>query len=72
MKAEWTWNTKYQRLFDKVKLIIKDDACMKLYDEMKPLYLQTDASKVGLRESLLQTNDSISCHRDEVSNNNIL
>ena len=27
-KAEWTWNASCQRLLNKVKLIIKEDACM--------------------------------------------
>ena len=30
-KTEWTWNATYQKLFDKAKSIIKEDACMKLY-----------------------------------------
>ena len=30
--AEWTWNATYQKLFDIVKLIIKEDTCMKYYD----------------------------------------
>ena len=38
------WNASYQALFDKAKLIIKEDACMKLHNEMKLLYLETDAS----------------------------
>ena len=32
----------------KVKTNIKDDACMKSYDEMKPLYMKTDVSEIGL------------------------
>ena len=35
-------------MFYKTKSIIKEDACMKFYDEMKPLYIETDASRVGL------------------------
>ena len=30
------------------KAIIKEDTCMKFCDEMKPLYLETDASRLGL------------------------
>ena len=46
-KAEWTWNITYQRLFDKVKSITKEDTCIKL-SEMKQLYLEIDAFGVGL------------------------
>ena len=72
MKAEWTWNGNYQRLFDKAKLIIKEDAWMKVYDETKLLYMETDASGVGLRAGLLLTRDGTSCHRDETPDNNVL
>ena len=37
-----------QTLFDKVESLIKDDVCMKFYSETKPLYLETDASGIGL------------------------
>ena len=45
VKTEWTWNATYQKLFDKAKSVIKEDACMKFYDKTKPLYLDTDANK---------------------------
>ena len=32
-----------QRLFNKAKLLMKEDACNKFYKEMKPLYIETDA-----------------------------
>ena len=32
-KTEWSWNATYQKLFDKAKSIIKEDACMKFDDE---------------------------------------
>ena len=56
-KVTWTWNTSYQSLFNKAKLLIKSDVCMKFYDDTKPLYLETDASGVGLGASLLQTQE---------------
>ena len=46
-KTEWTWTTTYQKMFDKAKAIMKEDACMNFYDETKPLYIETDASEVG-------------------------
>ena len=54
-KTERTLNTTYQMMFEKVKSTIKEDVCMKFYDETKPLYVETDASGVGLGAPLLQT-----------------
>ena len=54
-KAIWTWNASYQALFNKVKLLIKSDLCMKFYEDTKLLYLETDPSRVGLGAVLLQT-----------------
>ena len=53
------------------KAIIKKDACMKFYDETKPLYIETDASGVGLGAALLQIRDNMSCHRDEAQDGSI-
>ena len=47
-KTEWTWNAAYQKMFDKTKAIIKEDAYMRFYDKTKPLYIEADASGVGL------------------------
>ena len=41
-------------MFDKAKAFIKEHAYMKFYDETKPLYIETDVSRVGLRASLPQ------------------
>ena len=71
-KTEWTWNATYQKMFDKAKAIIKEDACMKFYDETKPLYIETDASGAGLGNALLETRSNASSHRDEVLDNSIL
>ena len=54
-KAIWTWNAYYQALFNKAKLLIKSDMCMKFYDDTKPLYLETAVSSIGLGAALLQT-----------------
>ena len=54
-KATLTWNASYLSLFNKSKLLIKSDMCMKFYDDTKPVYLETDASRVGLGAALLQT-----------------
>ena len=71
-KIEWTWNATYQKLFDKAKSITKEDACMKLYNETQPLYLETDASGVGLVTTLLQTRSGTSSPRDKAPDNRIL
>ena len=71
-KTLWTWNALYQTLFNKAKSLIKDDVCMKFYDETKHLYLETNGSGIGLEASLLQTRDGATCPRDVVSDNTIL
>ena len=58
-KTLWTWNALYQALYDEVKTLIKDDICMKFYNETKPLYLETDASRIELGTTLLQTRDGM-------------
>ena len=71
-KVTWTWSTSYQSLFNKTKLLIKSDMCMKFYDDTKPLYLGTDASGVGLNTALLQTQEGTTCQKDTVPDNTIL
>ena len=63
-KVTWTWNASYQSLFNRAKLLIKYDMCMKFYDNNKPLYLETDASGVGLGAALWQTQEGATCQKD--------
>ena len=42
----------------------------KFYDDTKPLYLEKDASGIGLRAGLLQTRNGTSCLRDMSPDNN--
>ena len=71
-KVSWTWNASYQELFAKAESLIKADMCMKFYDDTKPLYLETDASRVGLGAALLQLHEGTSCHKDVAPDNTIL
>ena len=68
----WTWNASYQQLFDKAKYLIKVEVCMKFYDNTKPLYLQPDASRVGLGTALLQFHDNMTCQKGMAPDNTIL
>ena len=71
-KATWTWNASYQQLFDRAKSLIEAEMCMKFYDDTKPLYLETDASGVGLGVVLLQLRDNTNCPKDTAPDNPIL
>ena len=45
---------------------------MKFYDEIKPLYLESDMLGIGHGATLLQTRDGAKCPRDTVPDNTIL
>ena len=45
---------------------------MKFYDGTKPLYLETDASRIGFGAVLLQTRDGMTCPKHSVTDNTIL
>ena len=51
---------------------MKEDACVKFYYETQPLYLETDASGVGLGAALLQTGSDTCCPREKAPNKRIL
>ena len=45
---------------------------MKYYDDLKPLYLESDASGIGLGVGLLQLREGMNCGSDDVSDNTTL
>ena len=65
-------NASYQQLFNKAKLLIKAEMCMKFYDDTKPLYLETDASSISLGAVLLKLRDNMNCPKDTAPDNTIL
>ena len=65
-------DSSYQQLFDKAKLLIKAEMCMKFYDDTKLLYLEIDASGIGLGAALLQLRDNMGCQKDTASDITIL
>ena len=64
MSSKMTWKASYQQLFNKSKLLIKVEMCMKFYDNTKLLYLKTYASGVGPGAALLQLRDNMGCQKD--------
>ena len=45
---------------------------MKFYNDTKPLYLETDVSRVGLGAALLQLHDNMTCQKGMAPDNTIL
>ena len=68
-RVAWTWNASNQQMFNKAKSLIKAEVCMKFYDDTKPLYLETDASGVGLGAALLQLCNNTSCQKGMAPDN---
>ena len=68
----WTWNASYQQLFEKAKSLIKADGCMKFSDDTKLLYLEMDATRIGLGAALLQLYDNTICQKGMEPGNIIL
>ena len=58
-------------MFNKAKAFIKG-VCMKYCDETKLLYIEMDASGVGLGAPLLQIRNNTSCTKHEAPDNSIL
>ena len=67
-RVAWTWNASYQHMLNKAKSLIKAEVCMKFY-YIKLLYLETDASGVGLGAALLQLCDNTACQKGMAPDN---
>ena len=48
VKTEWAWNQSHQHLYEKAKSLSKKDVCMRFYVAAETLYLERDASRIGL------------------------
>ena len=61
------------KVYENAKMIVKRDVYMKFFDVARPLYLETNASRIVLVAGLLQVRDSMNCGHDKVvSDNEIL
>ena len=61
-----------QDLYEKAKTIVKRHTQMKFYDVTRSLYLDTDASGIGLGAGLLQVRNGMSYGCDEIPDHAIL
>ena len=59
----------YQVLYNKAKVITRNDAWIKFLNEKEPLYSETDASGVGLGAGLLLIWDSLQFPQDKAADN---
>ena len=71
-KTTLTWDASYQQWFEKAKLLTKVEMCMEFYDATEPLYLETDAHRIGLGAALQQLRDNIVCQKATAPDNTIL
>ena len=69
----WTWNRSHQKIYGTAKFLVKEDTCMKYYDDArKLLYLETDVSGVGLGTQILQVKNNVNCGFKEAPDNAML
>ena len=74
LKCEWTWNSRYQNLYDKAKNINKKNvtSCVAFCNVKQQPYFGRDASGVSLGICLLQVRDRMWFPRNEAPNNVVL
>ena len=56
--AIWKWEPEHQNAFDKIKAALQDARVMLIFDPLKPITIQTDASKTGVGAVLLQPDEN--------------
>ena len=71
-KGRLKWSKTYKDLYKKVKTIVKRDACIKVYDAARPLYLETDVSRIHLGARLLEVRGQMNYGHDEIPDNVML
>ena len=54
--TNWKWEEEQQTSFESIKQLLVKPACLAFYDVAKPVRLQVDACKDGLRAALIQDN----------------
>ena len=69
VKEVWTWNKANDELYNKAKALIRKDAWMTFYNKREPLYLEIDASSVGLEAGHMQIREGINCPHGEAPDN---
>ena len=52
VNSEWMWNSTYWLHYERAETLIETGACMRFYNEKKPLYPQMAAPGVGLGAGL--------------------
>jgi len=62
--AEFVWTPNHTDIFEKAKRIIKKDCALQYYRPEKSLYIESDASKIGLGAALLQIDPKIQTEYD--------
>lgn len=54
---EWRWTDEHEKLFDKSKEAYLKEVVVNFPDFTKPLFLNTDVSKVAIGGELIKLND---------------
>ena len=67
-KTEWTWNATYQKLFEKAKSIITEDAGIKFYDEThhctwRQMHLESDPELSSYKPEVVKASQETKAER---------
>ena len=58
VKSDFKWHKHHTEAFENAKKLVSKDCCLRFYDSELPLYMEMDASKVGLGAALLQPQEN--------------